>query len=89
LLDCRHEPQVIDLEFINWIGINKIPFVLCFTKADKVSGSLLDKRIKSYRKILLKNWKTLPEIFITSSVNKTGREEILNFILNTNSTVKI
>ncbi len=89
LLDCRHEPQIIDLEFINWIGMHKIPFVLCFTKTDKVSGSLLDKRIKTYKKTLLKSWKTLPEIFITSSVNKTGREEILQFIFNTNSAVKI
>jgi GTP-binding protein len=89
LLDCRHDPQIIDLEFIKWIGINGIPFVLCFTKADKISKSQLDKRIKNYKKILLDSWQTLPEIFITSSVNKTGREEILNFILNTNSSVNI
>jgi GTP-binding protein len=89
LLDCRHDPQIIDLEFIKWIGINKIPFVLCFTKADKISTLLLDKRINNYKKLLLKSWQTLPEIFITSSVNKTGREEILNFILNTNKSVNI
>jgi GTP-binding protein len=89
LLDCRHDPQIIDLEFIKWIGINKIPFVLCFTKADKISKSLLDNNIKNYRKILLKSWQSLPDIFITSSVNKTGREEILNFILNTNKSVNI
>jgi len=89
LLDCRHDPQIIDLEFIKWIGINKVPFVLCFTKADKISKSLLDKRMQNYKKILLKSWQTLPEIFITSSVKKTGREEILNFILDANSTVNI
>jgi GTP-binding protein len=89
LLDCRHDPQNIDLEFIKWAGVNKIPFVLCFTKTDKISVSLLDKRMQNYKKILLKSWQTLPEIFITSSVNKTGREEILNFILDTNSTVNI
>jgi len=89
LLDCRHDPQMIDLEFIKWTGINRIPFVLCFTKADKISTSLLDKRIKNYKKVLLKSWQTLPEIFITSSVNKTGREEIMNFILDTNSAVNI
>ncbi len=89
LIDCRHEPQNIDLEFIKWTGINKIPFVLCFTKADKISTSLLDKRLQNYKKILLKSWQTLPEIFITSSVKKTGREELLNFILDANSTVNI
>ncbi len=89
LLDCRHDPQNIDLEFIKWAGVNKIPFVLCFTKADKILVSLLDKRMQNYKKVLLKSWQTLPEIFITSSVNKTGREEILNFILDTNSTVNI
>ena len=89
LLDCRHEPQIIDLDFIKWTGINRIPFVLCFTKADKISTSLLDKRIKNYKKILLESWQTLPDIFITSSVKKTGREEIIKFILDTNSTVNI
>ncbi|UCH14393.1 MAG: YihA family ribosome biogenesis GTP-binding protein [Bacteroidales bacterium] len=89
LLDCRHEPQVIDLDFIRWTGINKIPFVLCFTKADKISTSMLDKRLKNYRKILLESWQTLPHIFITSSVKKSGREEIVKFILDTNRTVNI
>lgn len=89
LIDCRHDPQYIDLEFIKWIGINKIPFVLCFTKADKISTSMLDKRLQNYKKILLKSWQTLPEIFVTSSVKKTGREEILNFIFDANSTVNI
>jgi GTP-binding protein len=89
LIDCRHDPQVIDLEFIKWTGINKIPFVLCFTKSDKMSAFRLDKRIENYKGILLKNWEYLPEIFITSSVNKTGREEILNFIVTTNSSVNI
>lgn len=89
LIDCRHDPQVIDLEFIKWTGINKIPFVLCFTKSDKISASRLDKRVKNYRKILLEDWQYLPEIFITSAVNKTGREEILDFIVHSNSTVNI
>ena len=89
LIDCRHEPQLIDLEFIKWAGINKIPFVLCFTKTDKLSTSVLDKKVTDYRKLLLKSWQTLPEIFITSSLRKTGREEILNFIVNANSTVDI
>ncbi len=89
LIDCRHEPQTIDLEFIKWIGINKIPFVLCFTKTDKISTFVLEKKLANYKKILLKSWQTLPEIFITSSFKKTGREEILNFIVSTNSNVEI
>lgn len=89
LIDCRHEPQTIDLEFIKWIGINKVPFVLCFTKTDKISAYALEKKLEIYKKILLKSWQTLPEIFITSSFKKTGREEILNFVVSTNSNVDI
>ncbi len=89
LIDCRHDPQVLDLDFIKWTGINKIPFVLCFTKADKISASVLEKRMENYKKKLLESWQTLPHIFITSSAKKTGREEIIKFILDTNSTVNI
>lgn len=84
LLDCRHEPQKIDLEFINWIGENQIPFALVFTKADKISATNLNKNIEIYKKRLLEDWEELPEIFITSSEKKMGREEILDFIELTN-----
>ncbi len=80
LIDCRHDPQQNDLSFLDWIGINHVPFVICFTKSDKLSRQKLDSNISSYQSELLKYWEYLPEIFITSSVNKTGRDEILDFI---------
>jgi GTP-binding protein len=89
LIDCRHEPQIIDLQFIEWAGINKIPFVLCFTKTDKISINVLEKKLENYKSILSKSWQVLPKIFVTSSQKKTGRDEILNFIVSTNSNVEI
>jgi GTP-binding protein len=89
LIDCRHEPQIIDLQFIEWAGTNKIPFVLCFTKTDKISKHALEKKLSNYKSILLKSWQSLPKIFVTSSLKKTGRDEILNFIVSTNSNVEI
>jgi GTP-binding protein len=89
LIDCRHEPQAIDLQFMEWVGINKIPFVLCFTKTDKISAYALEKKLANYKSILLKSWLVLPEIFVTSSLKKAGRDEILDFIVRTNSNVEI
>ena len=89
LLDCRHEPQSIDMEFMEWTALNKIPFVICFTKTDKLSIPKLNKRIDYYKKTLLKSWESLPDIFFTSSEKKTGREEILSFIIDTNKAVNI
>ena len=89
LIDCRHDPQIIDLQFIEWAGINKIPFVLCFTKTDKISAHTLEKKLATYKRILLKSWQVLPKIFVTSSLKKTGRDEVLSFIVSTNSNVEI
>lgn len=89
LLDCRHEPQSIDLEFIEWVGGYKIPFVICFTKTDKISSSELHKNTDHYKKILLQTWESLPRIFLTSSAIRKGREEILDFITETNKAVNI
>jgi len=80
LIDCRLEPQTIDLQFINRIGENGIPFVLVFTKTDKISQSRLSENITRYRERLLETWEELPPIFITSSEKKTGRDEILDYI---------
>lgn len=80
LIDCRLHPQQNDLLFLEWIGINHIPFVICFTKSDKLSKQKLATNIRFYQQELLKHWEYLPEIFITSSVNKTGRDEILGFM---------
>jgi GTP-binding protein len=85
LVDIRHDPQSIDLEFINWAGENRIPFAIVFTKSDKISKSKIVSSIAKYKKRLLKDWESLPEIFITSSLKNNGKEEILNFIDKINS----
>jgi GTP-binding protein len=86
LVDIRHKPQIIDLEFINWAGENRIPFALVFTKTDKISKNKVESSISNYKNRLLKDWESLPEIFITSSLKNNGKEEILNFIDKINST---
>ena len=80
LLDARHEPQKNDLGFMRWLGENQVPFAMIFTKADKISSSVLNKNIKNYKKEMLKEWEALPEIFISSSEQKRGRSEILDYI---------
>jgi GTP-binding protein len=87
LIDCRHEPQKIDLEFIEWLGENGIPFSIVFTKADKMTRTALASNIASYKKRLLEEWEELPPIFITSAESKTGREELLQYINDINSTL--
>lgn len=84
LIDCRHKPQSNDLEFMRWLGVNRIPFVICFTKTDKLSSSQLNESIKAYKQILLKEWESLPQFFCTSITRDRGKEEILNFIDSTN-----
>ena len=80
LLDIRHKPQSIDLEFMQKIGQEGIPFVMIFTKSDKISQTQISKNIKHYKTEMLKQWECLPEIFITSSEEKNGVSEILKFI---------
>ena len=87
LLDCRHEPQKIDLEFIEWAGENGVPFALVFTKADKLSKGKLASNIEAYKQTLLESWEELPPIFITSSEAKEGRDELLNYIEDINKTI--
>jgi len=80
LLDIRHTPQSIDLEFMERMGQEEIPFVMVFTKSDKISQTQINKNIKLYKTEMLKQWEYLSEIFITSSENKNGISEILKFI---------
>lgn len=87
LIDCRHEPQKIDLEFMEWLGENGVPFSIVFTKADKLGGGKLKQNISHYLKELKKQWEELPPYFITSSENKTGRQEILDYIEQINKEV--
>lgn len=87
LIDCRHEPQKIDLEFMEWLGENGVPFSIVFTKSDKLGGGKLKQNISFYLKELKKQWEELPPYFITSSENKTGRQEILDYIEQINKEV--
>jgi len=80
LIDSRISPQQIDLNFIDLLGINQVPFVIVFTKSDKLSKPQLESNLTSYKKQLLNSWEDLPEIIVSSSTNKTGREEILSYI---------
>ena len=87
LVDSRHAPQQIDMDFMEFLGTNGIAFCIVFTKADKLNKSTLPKNIEIYKKELLKSWEELPPYFISSSSDKTGRDEILNFIQNVNESM--
>jgi len=80
LLDCRLEPQKIDLEFMNWCGEKEIPFAMVFTKIDKLSSSALSKNLAKYKKEMLKYWEALPPVFTTSSESSFGKEKLLHYI---------
>jgi len=84
LIDSRLSPQKIDLEFIDWLGISNIPFVIVFTKADKLKLAQLSNNIENYKKKLLETWDEIPTLIITSSSAAQGREEVLDYIETTN-----
>lgn len=84
LIDSRHDPQKIDLEFIEWLGENGIPFALVFTKADKLGNGKIKDNVNRYLNKLKEQWETLPPHFITSSEDKRGREELLAYIKDIN-----
>ena len=88
LIDIRHDPQKIDLEFIEWLGENGVPFSIIFTKADKLSAGKAKTNVNAYMEKLSEQWEELPPHFISSSENKTGRDEILNYIESINSSLK-
>ena len=88
LVDSRHAPQKIDLDFMEFLGTNGIAFCIIFTKTDKLNKSTLPKNITAYKKELLTYWEELPPYFISSSTDKTGRDEILNFIHNVNESMQ-
>ncbi|MBO4943549.1 MAG: YihA family ribosome biogenesis GTP-binding protein [Muribaculaceae bacterium] len=80
LVDSRHEPQKIDLEFMEWLGENGIPFSIVFTKIDKMSATAAENKTAAYCAKLLETWEELPPVFRTSSEDKRGREALLNYI---------
>ena len=88
LIDSRHEPQKIDLEFMQLLGERGIPFCIVFTKADKLNKNALEKNISHYKKILLETWEEVPTYFITSSSTSLGNEEILKFIDQVNDSIR-
>ncbi len=87
LIDSRHEPQKIDLEFIEWLGENGVPFAIIFTKADKLTKSALSANIEAYKRRLLEEWEELPPVFVTSSESKLGRDEVLQYINEVNQSL--
>jgi len=88
LIDSRHEPQQIDLDFMNWMGENGVPFAIVFTKLDKMSGVQARENLKLYQEKLHETWDELPPVFATSSEKRIGRDELLNYIDDINKTLK-
>lgn len=84
LIDSRIPPQQIDLDFINKLAMMGVPFVLTFTKTDKVSKNIVNNTVNEYKKILAENWETLPDMFITSAEKKIGKDEVLDYIYSCN-----
>jgi GTP-binding protein len=88
LIDCRLEPQKIDIDFVNLLGENGVPFAIIFTKTDKLGKENLNKNIEIFKKTLLDFWDELPKIFYTSSETKAGRDDILDYIDEINQKVE-
>ncbi|MDJ0645838.1 MAG: ribosome biogenesis GTP-binding protein YihA/YsxC [Flavobacteriaceae bacterium] len=88
LVDSRHQPQKIDLDFMRFLGENSIPFCIVFTKSDKLKPSQLSKNLQVYKKELLKVWEDMPQYFVTSASGKVGRDELLDFIAAVNEDLK-
>ncbi len=88
LVDSRHNPQKIDLEFIQWCGESGVPFSIVFTKSDKLKPNAVIKNVEDYKTELHKTWEDLPELYITSAEKKEGGDEILKFIEKTNDFLK-
>jgi GTP-binding protein len=89
LVDIRHEPQPIDVEFMQWLGENSVPFSIIFTKADKLKPKAIENHVEAYKTILLETWEEMPNYFITSSSNDIGKEAVLDYIDQLNANLKI
>ncbi|UKK49545.1 ribosome biogenesis GTP-binding protein YihA/YsxC [Prevotella sp. E9-3] len=88
LVDVRLEPQAIDLEFINWLGLSSIPFAIVFTKADKLTAAKVRANVAAYERKMLETWEEMPPYFVTSSEKREGRDEVLSYIEQINTGLK-
>ena len=88
LIDIRHDPMAIDLDFINWLGVSGIPFSIVFTKADKLAPTKVAAAAKAWMEKLNETWEELPPYFVTSADKKTGRDELLDYIGQINKELK-
>ena len=88
LVDIRLEPQKIDLEFIEWLGVSSVPFAIVFTKADKLTPNKCRQAMDAYGKKLSETWEELPPMFLTSAENKDGRDDVLSYIEQINKSLK-
>lgn len=80
LIDCRHEPQPIDMEFMQWLGEHQVPFCIIFTKADKLKPKALERNVDFYKTEMLQTWTEMPQYFVSSSESGMGKDEILGYI---------
>lgn len=87
LVDCRHEPQQIDLEFMEWLGENEVPFAIVFTKGDKLGKVRLRENVEAYKQKMLETWVELPPVFITSAETGMGGDELLRYIESINESI--
>ena len=88
LIDLRHNPQPIDMDFLRWLGENFIPFSIVFTKADKIKEKDLERKVSDYLLKLKEEWESLPQYFVTSSEKKLGQESIMKYIQQVNENIK-
>ncbi|MBR1416168.1 MAG: YihA family ribosome biogenesis GTP-binding protein [Prevotella sp.] len=87
LIDVRLEPQAVDLEFMNWLGMSSVPFSIVFTKADKLSAQKVHQNVAAYTKKMLETWEEMPPYFVTSAEKGTGRDEVLDYIEQINKSL--
>ena len=87
LVDVRLEPQAVDLEFMNWLGVSGVPFAIVFTKADKLSAQKVNMNVEAYKKKMLETWEEMPPFFITSAEKGNGRDEVLDYIEQINKSL--
>ncbi len=89
LVDIRHKPQPVDLEFMQWLGENMIPFSIIFTKADKLKPKAIDNHVEDYKLVMLETWEEMPNYFVTSSSKSIGKDEVLEYIESINNSLAI